>query len=175
MDLCTGEHHCTSSSTVTLPPSCHPMLPPDFTPAPGVCTFTNGTCQFVNPCIMWNNDCNYGADYQCIARKNHQPQNCSYYQQPPPPPKDECFPINGTCQQYNPCRKWAGFCNGPYQCLTDVEYYKKMHGPQPICLPNTPEQPPLPPGECIYQRGQCVWSSKYCNTYYQQSNLHTSH
>ena len=154
MDRCTGEHHCTtaggSNSTMTPPPSCYPLLPVDFTPAPGVCTFTNGSCQFVNPCITWNNDCNYGADYECIAKKNHQPQNCTYYQQPPPPPKEECFPINGTCQQYNPCRKWAGFCNGPYQCITDVQYYRYIHGPQPACPAPPPGNHNIPPGECIY-------------------------
>ena len=165
VDRCTGEHHCTSnSSTPAPPPSCHPLIPTDLTPAPGVCTLNNGSCQFVDPCATWNKQC-FGTDYQCTTKEQYQYHNCSSFYQPnpAPPPKEKCLAINGTCQQYNPCRKWAGFCNGPYQCITDVEYYQYTHGPQPGCPApqNTPQPPHIPPGECIYQNGQCVWSSKY--------------
>ena len=165
VDRCTGEHHCISnSSTPAPPPSCHPLIPADLTPAPGVCTLNNGSCQFVDPCATWNKQC-FGTDYQCTTKEQYQYHNCSSFYQPnpAPPPKEKCLAINGTCQQYNPCRKWAGFCNGPYQCITDVQYYQYTHGPQPGCPApqNTPQQPHIPPGECIYQNGQCVWSSKY--------------
>ena len=127
----------------------------------GVCTFINGSCKFVNPCITWNSnkEC-YGTDYQCTDKEHYQHRNCTFYEPPPPPPKAECLPINGTCQQYNPCRKWPGFCGGPYQCITDIQYYRYTHGPQPECPVPVPPRP-NPPGECIYQHGQCVWSSKY--------------
>ena len=162
VDRCTGEHHCTagggnSTNTSTLtPPNCYPPIPADLTPAPGVCTHINGSCQFVDPCVTWNKYC-YGADYQCTE----QPRNssCQYHPaSPPPPPKEECLPINGSCQQYNPCRKWPGFCGGPYQCITDIQYYRYTHGPQPGCP--EPLHHPIPPGECIYQHGECVWSSE---------------
>ena len=133
------------------------LIPDNLTPAAGVCTFINGSCKFVNPCITWNKEC-YGTDYQCTDKEHYHYQNCSYYH-PPPPPKEECLPINGTCQQYNPCRKWPGFCGGPYQCITDIQYYRYTHGPQPECPVPVPPRP-NPPGECIYQHGQCVWSSK---------------
>ena len=163
VDRCTGEHHCTagggnSTNTSTLtPPNCYPPIPADLTPAPGVCTHINGSCQFVDPCVTWN-EC-YRTDYHCTTKAQYQNNTC-YYITRPPPPKEECLPINGSCQQYNPCRKWPGFCGGPYQCITDIQYYRYTHGPQPDCpVPEKPRQ--KPPGECIHQKGQCVWSSKW--------------
>ena len=159
VDRCTGEHHCAaggSNSTMTPPPfSCYPLIPADLTPAPGVCTLRNGSCQFVDPCATWNKQC-FGTDYQCTTKEQYQYHNCSSFYQPnpPPPPKEKCLVINGTCQEYNPCRKRPGFCNGPYQCITDVQYYQYTHGPQPGCPPppsNTPQPLQIPPGECIYQ------------------------
>ena len=163
VDHCTGEHHCTAGSTNSTPPSCHPLIPDNLTPAPGVCTFINGSCKFVNPCVTWNpnEDC-YGTDYQCTDKEHYHHHNCTYYEPRPPPPKEECLPINGTCQQYNPCRVWPGFCGGPYQCITDIQYYRYTHEPQPECPVPVPPRPD-PPGECIYQHGQCVWSSKFIN------------
>ena len=159
VDHCTGEHHCTAGSTNSTPPSCNPLIPDNLTPAPGVCTFINGSCKFVNPCVTWNKEC-YGTDYQCTDKEHYNFQNCTF-RPPPPPPKEECLPINGTCQQYNPCRMWPGFCGSPYQCITDIQYYRYTHGPQPICPLPWPKPRPNPPGECIYQNGQCIWSSKH--------------
>ena len=153
VDRCTGEHHCTAgggNSTDPTPPSCYPPIPANLTPAPGVCTLVNGSCQFVNPC----KEC-YSSNTQCINK------SCDYQSSSAPPLKlTECLPINGTCQEYNPCRMWPGYCGGPYQCITDVQYYRYTHGPAPPICPIPIPLRPKPPGECIYLNGQCAWSSK---------------
>lgn len=161
VDRCTGQHHCThdNNSTTINNSSCFPLIPTGLTPAPGVCMFVNGSCQFVDPCVAWNKAC-YGAEYNCTTKAQVHNNSCGHYRPSPPPPKEECLPINGSCQWYNPCRKWPGFCGGPYQCITKVQYYRYTHGPQPSCP--VPQQPQSrPPGECIYLQGQCVWSSEF--------------
>ena len=115
---------------------------------------------------MWNMNVEcYGTNYKCLMADKSHKDNCTFYEPAPPPPKTECVPINGTCREYNSCRIWEGFCGGPYQCVTDVQYYQYTHEPPPPMCPPPPW--PLrsdPPGECIYQHGKCVWSSKNIHT-----------
>ena len=99
--------------------------------------------------------------------------NCYPTYPTPPSPSSICVPVDGvSCDWYNPCRKWQGWCNGEYQCGTEADYAQFLNGPQPLCVspqPNTTE--PVPPGECVYQEGQCVWSGVCVNFKHIQNSV----
>ena len=164
VNQCTGEYHCTAGGNVDpTPPNCPiPIpIPMGVTPAPGLCVLLNGTCQFVNPCITWR-EC-FG-DYQCTDENKYHNESCPFYP-PVPPPKEKCIPFSGTCMQYSPCIMWEDYCGGTYRCITDIQQYRFTQTPPPPCPPTpspTPQPQGKPPGDCIYQQGKCVWSSKYC-------------
>ena len=158
VDECTGVHHC-STRKGNSSGNCTVTIPPNLTPAPGDCLLVNGSCQFVDECAIspWHTGC-YGDGYSCTPKSEYHNISCGCGTDGLPPPKGTCQPIDGKCQWYNPCVKWAWYCGGPYLCLTDVEYYRIPKTPIPPC-PLPPDR--RPPGECIYQRGHCIWSSKY--------------
>lgn len=136
------------------------------TPPPGVeCRVVNGTCQYTDSdleCTTWVPDCQFS--YTCgSVQERERTANQSHCGggQTPPLPDMQCLPINDTCQWYDPCYYWRGFCGGSYSCGNANQYYDFVFGPQPLCA-----RPPegwgevLPPGECVVQDQQCQWSSK---------------
>lgn len=131
------------------------------------CELVNGSCQFTNSslsCRTWLPSCEF--QYRCGSEENYTSyledsdgRVCNFVGGPVPPPSNTCIPINGSCQWYNPCRLWPGWCSGPYQCGTLSEYWAFVLGPQPACA-WPPREQPLPPGDCIVQNGSCSWSGK---------------
>ena len=141
-------------------PECPAVYPLTTAPPPGECLMVNGACQFTNAsleCATWLNSC---QGYQCGSMSEWQgaaPDTMCQY----PLPDELCLPINNTCQWYNPCRSWRGFCQSGYNCGTADQYYQFLFGPQPPCpLPPSGWVPPDPPGECAMRNGQCDWYSK---------------
>ena len=146
--------------------SCPVPYPQTTAPPPGECEVVNGVCQFTNAsleCATWLNSC---TGYQCGSVSEYGafleapgpacPLGSQY-----PEPDDLCIPINDTCQWYNPCRSWRGFCWAGYNCGANAQYYQFILGPQPLCSPPPPGWvPPLPPGNCAVRSGQCDWYSK---------------
>ena len=144
-----------------------PMLnlePP--TPPPGQCRLENGICQYAQPavtCDTWVPDCHFS--YSCGTteereRTTNTDAACASFGQDLPPPDMLCIPVNDTCQWYNPCRYWRGFCQSGYRCGTVEQYYAFIFGPQPLCVaPPEGWVEPLPPGDCIAQEQECRWSS----------------
>ena len=140
------------------------------TPPPATtCALANNTCTYVEgapTCVSWLRDCN-SDDYSCateaeysIATENDE-TTCSFPTSPPPTPNAICIPVNDTCEWYNPCRVWQNWCGGEYRCGSEAEFAIFLNGPQPICaFPPINATQPVPPGECVYQDGQCGWSGK---------------
>lgn len=143
------------------------MYPLTTAPPPGECQVVDGQCQFTNTtleCTTWLNTC---RGYQCGTVAEYQAfleapgATCSFGGQYPQP-DDLCVPINNTCQWYNPCRAWRGFCWSGYNCGTTDQYYRFILGPQPLCsLPPPGWVEPHPPGECAVMNGGCNWYSKF--------------
>ena len=80
--------------------------------------------------------------------------------QPLPLPTQQCVwhSSDGTCNWYNGCTMWWNGCTDVgYHCVTLVDKYNLNHALGPNC-PTHPVG--LPAGECIYQNGSCIWSSK---------------
>ena len=125
----------------------------------GVCQFTNAS----QDCTTWLNTC---QGYQCGTESEYRafltaPGAVCPFGGQYPQPDDICVPINDTCQWYNPCRSWRGFCYSGYNCGTTDQYYQFLFGPQPSCAPPPPGWvEPIPPGECAVRNGQCDWYSK---------------
>lgn len=145
-------------------PGCPAIYPQTTAPPPGDCQMVDGMCQFTNAtleCTTWLNSC---LGYQCGSTSEYSAflaspgPVCSFGGQYPQP-DDLCLPINGTCQWYNPCRSWRGFCLSGYNCGTADQYYQFRFGPQPLCAPGWVESDP--PGECAVRNGQCDWYSKF--------------
>ena len=160
---CTTEESYTLSSLYGPQLGCDDVFNATATPPPGECLLVNGSCRYSTNllnCTTWLPDCY--SEYQCgtfeADNNNESPTLCSNV----PPPNSTCIQINGSCQWYNPCRMWRGFCYNPWNCGTTSDYWAFVHGPQPICsLPPPGFVEPIPPGECIVQDGQCSWSSKF--------------
>lgn len=158
-------------------PGCPAIYPQTTGPPPGDCRPVDGMCQFTNAtleCTTWLNSC---RGYQCGSTSEYNAflaspgPVCSFGGQYPQP-DDLCLPINGTCQWYNPCRTWRGFCLSGYNCGTADRYYQFRFGPQPLCaLPPPGWVEPEPPGECAVRNGQCDWYSKLITYMYVHVNL----
>ena len=144
-------------------PNMTATLPPGTT-----CSLANNSCSFVadaQTCVSWLSGCDY--QYSCTTEVEFttavEEESCSFPFYPQPPsPSSVCVPVNGSCEWYNPCRSWQGWCGGEYQCGTEAQYAYFLNGPQPLCVapaPNATE--PVPAGECVYRDGQCLWSGMY--------------
>ena len=127
------------------------------TPPPGQCRLENGTCQYAQPAVT----CNVSvSDCYCSYTCNTNTHTTNHQNFRLPPPDMLCIPVNDTCQWYNPCRYWRGFCQSGYRCGTVEQYYAFIFGPQPLCAaPPEGWVEPLPPGDCIAQEQECRWSS----------------
>lgn len=169
---CQGEFECTKPlhfQGTTMSGGCLYRIPQSLSRAPGECVFVanphdnssgSGECKFVNPCVARLQSCST-SEYECVAINSTKSiPNCSSIAISPPPPDRPCVSVNGSCTfSAHQCVKWRGFCNAGYKCGTAVDQFKFAHGPQPMCAPPPPGSlPPLPPGECIFQNGHCVWS-----------------
>ena len=148
-------------------PACPVVFNATVTPPPGQCLLVNGSCQYSTDllnCTAWLPECL--VEYRCGTFEAYS----NYLMESPPPcpfindiplPDMTCIQIDGSCQWYNPCNMWRGFCYSPWNCGTTSEYWAFVYGPQPICAPPPPGfVEPIPPGECIAQEGQCTWTSK---------------
>ena len=168
---CYGQYFCGNTSAYEeyqnfLAVSfCLFYVPVSLAPSPGDCVFVpdskgSGACQFVNPCVSTVVDCSNTLQYQCNASNSSiEPSTECAGNPSPPPPAEPCSPDNGSCAFFpDYCVKWRGHCDSGYQCGTAVDHYKFLNGPQPLCASWTAVPPP--PGECVYQEGECVWSSK---------------
>jgi hypothetical protein len=165
-----GVYLCSSQdiyarSFVGPQPACPSLQNATATPPPGVCSPANDSCAFVPDaptCVSWLSNCDH--QYSCTTEEGftaavEEGQDCYPITPRPPSPSSVCIPANGSCEWYNPCRKWQGWCNGAYQCGTEEEYAFFVNGPQPLCvLPPENATQPVPAGECVYQDGQCAWS-----------------
>ena len=133
--------------------------PPIPAPPPGQCAIVNDRCEFTTSAPK----CGFGktldsmCKYQCmeVNGSTHNDSNeCKYSRYPPP--DHLCVPMNGKCQEYNPCNYWGGIIFEPFYCGTFDDYYRYIFG-------HLPEPPlpvyPLAPGECIIQNDTCSWSS----------------
>ncbi|XP_019851432.1 PREDICTED: uncharacterized protein LOC109581606 isoform X2 [Amphimedon queenslandica] len=105
-------------------------------------------------CISDYNNCT--GSYYCVDNKSAPEINCSGnvstftpHPLPPPPPPGDCVLSDGVCMFVNMCMIWVNN-QSEYQCTLDSE-----HNNTHITNVNTTL---LPPGECIYQSGQCNWS-----------------
>ena len=160
-------------------PGCPSVYPQTTAPPPGDCRMVGGACQFTNTTLECTTRLNSCQGYQCVSASDvTESPGCAFGGQYPQP--DElCLPINGTCQWYDPCVSWPGFCQSGYRCGSIDQYYQFMFGPQPICVPRPPNwvRPP-PPGECTVTNGQCQWNSKWliwdqlCRCYYSHKTLY---
>lgn len=168
-----GRWVCTSEYTYqrslhSLQPGC-PASEDVPTPPPGLqCRVINDTCQYTDSdleCATWVPDCQFSYTCGSVQERDQASNqtNCGHLiGQTLPLPDTQCLPINNTCQWYNPCYYWRGYCGGTYQCGNANEYYSFEFGPHPLCAP-----PPegwgevVPPGECVIQHQQCEWSSKF--------------
>lgn len=173
-----GTWRCTSQETYWqlqraplpfCPQSVEPTVPP---PLPAShCEIVDGVCQFTNTtvnCTTWTHSCE--PQYECGTEEEEEislsemPPVCFSPNSPIPQPNRICVPNNDSCEWYNPCAMWQGFCQSSYRCGTLDEYYAFVNGPQPICSQPPPDWvPPTPPGECIVQNMQCSWSSEFVN------------
>ncbi|CAI8033421.1 hypothetical protein GBAR_LOCUS18852, partial [Geodia barretti] len=85
-----------------------------------------------------------------------------------PSSSDVCIPEDGGCAFRNPCVLFQGHCGGEYTCGSLADYAIFLTSALPPCAPPAPLSlnpvprvpRPSPPGECIYQDGQCKWSRK---------------
>ena len=107
-------------------------------------------------CISGYNNCT--GSYYCVDNKSAAEINCSGNVStstpllpPPPPPPGDCVLSDGICMFVNMCMIWVNN-QSEYQCTLESQ-----HNNTRITTLNTTL---LPPGECIYQSGQCNWSSK---------------
>ena len=160
-------------------PGCPAVYPQTTAPPPGDCQMVDGTCQFTNDtleCTTWLNSC---QGYRCGSTSEYNaflasPGPVCPFGGQYPQPDDICLPINGSCQWYNPCRTWRGFCLSGYNCGTAAQYYQFIFGPQPICaLPPPGWVEPEPPGDCAVRNGQCEWYSKF-TVYNYVNQMHMS-
>ena len=166
-----GVYRCSSqnayaASTIGPQPACPSLQNSTATPPPGVCSLANATtCSYVPDaptCVSWLSNCDY--QYSCTTEERfnttvEEGEDCFPHTPRPPSPNTVCIPVDGSCDWYNPCRKWQGWCNGDYRCGTVADYAQFVNGPQPICAyppPNITD--PVQPGECVYQEGRCEWS-----------------
>ena len=139
-------------------------------PAPPTdqCRLVNGTCQYTQDTMECSiqlemRACDHnryfcteedlgGVVVDCFTQGNNYPY-----------PDMLCESINDTCQWYNPCRSWRGFCYSGYRCGSLSEYYAFLHGPVPLCVPPPGELvEPIPPGECVVEEERCGWSGNVC-------------
>ena len=171
-----NDYRCSSqnehfSSQFGLPQGC-PILP-GSTPGPPPdtpCILANNTCAFVEEaptCVSWLRGCNieYSCtteeDFSAAVTESNDTAVCSFPASRPPTPNAICIPVNDTCEWYNPCRVWQNSCGVEYRCGSEAEFAMFLNGPQPICaFPPINATQPVPPGECVYQDGQCGWSGK---------------
>ena len=175
-DSCLGQNFCGNLSvfqeynqTGQFALSCIEPIPLGLAPSPGECVFVpdplsseSAGCQFVNPCAATLTSCS-DTQYQCTAvnESGVDPPQCVGAKSPPPPTQP-CAPgNNGSCEFFQGyCSSWPGHCNSGYQCGTTVDLFKFITGPQPDCSVPSGAVPPVQPGECIYQLGECIWSGK---------------
>ena len=146
---------CTSDETDPPIPA-----PP---PPPGQCAVVNDKCEFTTSapkCAFRQFQSNY-CQFRCTEVNSTTPssdQDCiknSRY----PPPDHLCLPMNGKCQEYNPCSYWpGGHGYDPFYCGTFDDYYRYVFDDLPV--PPLPAFP-IPPGECVLQNNSCSWSSKW--------------
>lgn len=141
---------------------------------PGQCTLLNGVCQYTQTtleCDVWVPDCDYRLMCGTVEERERTTNTdalCGGFGTQPPPPDMLCIPINDTCQWYNPCHFWRGYCSSGYRCGTADQYYEFVFGPHPLCA-RPPEgwAEPIAPGECVVvENQQCGWSSKCLHDLY---------
>ena len=163
-----GEWRCTSEETYGRfnfgpQPGC-PTLPITVPQPSGKCRLVKGICQYTNSsleCATWVPSGDYRYICGSVAERDQALESKGSFIGNPPVPDQLCLPINGTCQWYNPCRFWKGFCSSPYRCGSIDDYLAFQFGPQPLCAPPPKGWvTPIPPGECIITDKQCRWSSK---------------
>lgn len=162
--MCTSVEDFERSHRFLPPPRCPTSnSDPVPTPPPGQCRPVDGVCQYAQPivtCDVWVPDCDYRYTCGTVEERERTTNRCGNFGQMPPDPDMLCIPVNDTCQWYNPCRYWRGFCLSGYQCGTVDQYYRWLFGPQPLCAyPPEGWVEPQPPGECVVQDQQCGWSS----------------
>jgi hypothetical protein len=143
---------------------------------PGKCAMVNGRCSFSQTQPSCVQSCRYfGHECTTIDHFFADPvtprQSC-----PPefPSSSDVCIPEDGGCAFRNPCVLFQGHCGGEYMCGSLADYALFLTSALPPCAPPPPDplslnprvprvpRPP-PPGECLYQDGQCKWSE--CRTW----------
>ena len=134
-----------------------PPIPP---PHPGQCAVVNDRCEFTTsaPKCEFRQFQLSMCQSRCMEVNNATPSNsaeCVKYSRYPPP-NHLCVPMNGKCQEYNPCYLWGGQGFDPFYCGTFDDYYGYRFG----YLPEPPSPAAFPPGECILQNKSCSWSGK---------------
>ena len=139
---------------------------------PGKCAMVNGRCSFsqtqpscVQSCRYFGHECTTIDHFFADAVTPRQ--SC-----PPefPSSSDVCIPEDGGCAFRNPCVIFQGHCGGEYMCGSLADYALFLTSALPPCAPPPPDPlslnpvprvpRPSPPGECLYQDGQCKWSRK---------------
>ncbi len=138
--------------------------PPEIPPPPGRCLLIDDVCQFDFTSTLqcaFRRSLSDNCLYKCVEVSESSPQdNCSFSRYPPP--DTLCVPMDGKCQEYNPCKYWEGLCLEPYMCGTVDDYYRFKFGPQPRCArPPAGYLEDVPPGECILQNNACSWSGEF--------------
>lgn len=142
--------------------------PNDTNTPPGNCVMTEGVCNFTERdvgCQSWLPVCGYA--YRCGSDREYAQYleesasvngtQCAFTGYVPPP-NGMCTFINGTCQWYNPCRRWedtrcSSNSSAP-MCGSHSEYWQYEFGVATPCSSPAPEDPP--PGPCLLQ-DECGW------------------
>lgn len=166
--ICTSEEAYYEHFRFGLRPGCPVSNVDPPTPPPGHrCLLINGTCQYAVSSLECTTSVQSCSDGYICGPTQGAKLNTNTVTPPvpncePPLPDMLCLPINDTCQWYNPCRYWRGYCFSPYQCGTADEYYAFMFGPQPLCAPaGGLLTEPIAPGDCVVRDQDCRWSSKF--------------
>lgn len=148
-------------------PECPALYPQTTSPPPGECQIVAGVCQFTTSasnCKAWvdplnGNKCGSVSEYVAFTNK-YGSLNLKGFSQYPAP-NQLCLPINSTCQWYDPCLCWRGFCTTDYICGSADEYYAFLYGPRPSCTLLPPGLIPYaPPGQCAITKERCNWYSR---------------
>ena len=132
----------------------------------GTCALVDGECRFTTDeptCVSWLPDCS--SLYTCTTEEDYFSRpNTTCLPFPLATHTSVCVPVDGECQQHNPCTIWQGHCGGEYMCGTQADFaYFNSNPIIPVCAapdPLNPRPNPVPEGECVYHDGQCEWSRK---------------
>lgn len=134
---------------------------------PGVCAKVDGRCRFshtqpscVQSCRFFNHQCTTLGQF--FADPVKPSENCL---QQFPKSSDVCIPEDGGCAMRDPCVLYSDHCGGDYVCGSLADYGLFLTLAVPPCArpPRDFQQLPRPPppGECVYQDGQCEWSGNH--------------